>query len=420
MAKTYIDTVKYIVTANFSIDGLVEKPDIIGAILGQTEGLIGNDLELRELQKNGKIGRIEVDLEAKGGKTSGKIIIPSSLDRVETVILASAVEVVDKVGPCAATIAVEKVEDTRSAKRKQIIDRAKDLLQRMLSSDVPESQELTDAVLSQVRQAEAGTYGADQLPCGPDVESSQNLIVVEGRADVLNLLRHGIKNVISTGGAKVPRTLVELAKTKSLTAFVDGDRGGDIILRGLQEQLKLEFITRAPDGKEVEELTGKEILQALRRKNAPDNRNNPRPQPMPQRVFERRPVVSVTTVDNTIPTTPTPTPPTPRPHQEPVQAKTPETEKLEKLLLGLNGSLNAVLLDNAGNTLDEVPVRKLMLTLEGREGVNAVVFDGIITNRLVELAGKKGVKYLVGVKEGKLETRPEGVKIITSEPSISA
>ena len=125
-------------------------------------------------------------------------------------------------------------------------------------------------------------------------------------------------------------------------------------------------------------------------------------------------------MDNTIPTTPTPTPPTPRPHQEPVQAKTPETEKLEKLLLGLNGSLNAVLLDNAGNTLDEVPVRKLMLTLEGREGVNAVVFDGIITNRLVELAGKKGVKYLVGVKEGKLETRPEGVKIITSEPSISA
>src|SRR3989338_9857104 len=145
MAKTYIDTVKYIVTANFSIDGLVEKPDIIGAIFGQTEGLIGNDLELRELQKNGKIGRIEVDLEAKGGKTSGKIIIPSSLDRVETVILASAVEVVDKVGPCAATIAVEKVEDTRSAKRKQIIDRAKYLLQRMLSSDVPESQELTDA-----------------------------------------------------------------------------------------------------------------------------------------------------------------------------------------------------------------------------------------------------------------------------------
>ena len=46
---------KYIIHANIDIEGVVDRPDVIGAIFGQTEGLLGADLELRELQKSGRI-----------------------------------------------------------------------------------------------------------------------------------------------------------------------------------------------------------------------------------------------------------------------------------------------------------------------------------------------------------------------------
>ena len=99
MAKTYIDTVKYIIYADTEVDGMVDKPDVVGAIFGQTEGLLGEELDLRDLQKNGRIGRIEVDMSPRGGRTMGQIKIPSSLDMVETCIIAAAVETVERVGP---------------------------------------------------------------------------------------------------------------------------------------------------------------------------------------------------------------------------------------------------------------------------------------------------------------------------------
>jgi DNA primase len=51
--------------------------------------------------------------------------------------------------------------------------------------------------------------------------------------------------------------------------FVDGDRGGKLIAKNVCDNAKVMEIAQAPDGKEVEELTGKEILQALRRKVKP-------------------------------------------------------------------------------------------------------------------------------------------------------
>ena len=401
MAKTYIDTVKYIVTANFNIDGLVDKPDIIGAIFGQTEGLIGDELELRELQKTGKIGRIEVNQEVKGGKTFGKIIIPSSLDKLETIILASALEVVDKVGPCEASIKVEKVEDTRSAKRKDIIDRAKSLLNQMSESDVPETQEILEAVKSQVRQEEVEEFGAEKIPAGPAVKTSPSIIVVEGRADVLNLLRHGIKNSIASGGANVPKALIELSKEKAITVFIDGDRGGEIILRGLMDKCTIESVARAPDGKEVEELTGKEILQALRKK-IPINEfkmreGKPSMKPFQQQRIEEKKEKAAAA------------------QAESFEASPEDEPKLRETLTGLTGSLNAMLLDKSLKVVDEVPVRKLMTTLETKAGVYAIVFDGIITNRLTQLASSKGVAWLAGIKEGKIEQRPEKTRIISAE-----
>ncbi|MBI2079859.1 DNA primase, partial [Candidatus Micrarchaeota archaeon] len=265
MAKTYIDTVKYVVYSNVEIGGLVDKPDVVGAIFGQTEGLLGDELDLRDLQKNGRIGRIEVDLAGKEGRTTGQIKIPSSLDMVETCIIAAALETVDRVGPCEANIKVQKVEDTRNAKRKVLVDRAKGLLKLLISTELPESKEISEMVRDEVKTAEIVEYGRDRLPAGPSIDRMNELILVEGRADVINLLKNDLTNVIAIQGARVPPTIVELSKGKEVTVFLDGDRGGDIILNELvQGGVEIDHIARAPTGKEVEELTRKEIIKCLR------------------------------------------------------------------------------------------------------------------------------------------------------------
>jgi len=63
MAKVSPVSIKYMIHGNLVAEGALEKPDVIGALFGQTEGLLGSELDMRELQKEGKIGRIEVSLE---------------------------------------------------------------------------------------------------------------------------------------------------------------------------------------------------------------------------------------------------------------------------------------------------------------------------------------------------------------------
>jgi DNA primase len=267
MAKTYLDIVKYMVEAKFAIDGMVDKPDIIGAVFGQTEGLLGDELDLRELQKSGKIGRIEIELAHGGNKCNGKLYLPASLDRIETCILAASIEAVDRVGPYEATFQVERVEDTRSEKRRKILSRAKELVKQLMDTGMPDSKELSEIVQSDVRISEITSYGPEHLPAGPEVGKSPELIIVEGRADVLTLLKSDITNGIAIGGASAaPKTIINLCREKEVTVFLDGDRGGDLILRNLVNVAEVDFVARAPDGKEVEDLTRKEIIKALRTK----------------------------------------------------------------------------------------------------------------------------------------------------------
>src|SRR3989344_1674919 len=266
MAKTYINTVKYEIKLNFEIDGIVDKPDIIGAIFGQSEGLLGDEMDLKELQKNGKVGRIEIDLSTSMGRTKGKVDVPSSMDMAETSILAAGIESVDKVGPCEAHFQITDISDMRSSKREEIKNRAKELLQKMLQKSSPETQQLTEEIKENVRAAEIKSYGPDKLPAGPDIDSSDEIIVVEGRADVLNMLKNQIKNVIGMNGSNISSTIIELSKRKEITAFVDGDRGGELNARKLSQLARVQYIAKAPDGKEVEELTRKEIIQSLKKR----------------------------------------------------------------------------------------------------------------------------------------------------------
>ena len=264
MAKLAQSTIKYLIEADFTANGVVEKPDVIGAIFGQTEGLLGQDLDLRELQRTGRIGRIEVTLKTNRGKTTGKILIPSSLDGSETSLIAAAIETIERIGPCDSYIKLKSVKDIRAVKRDYVVDRAKKILSKLLEEELPSTIELTEKIKESVRTGEITEYKG--LPSGTDVSSSDEIIIVEGRADVLNLLKNGIKNAIAMGGTTIPKAIVELCKEKTSTVFLDGDRGGDLILKELLQLTAIDFITRAPEGKEVEELTKKEIFKALRNK----------------------------------------------------------------------------------------------------------------------------------------------------------
>ena len=265
MAKISPTSIKYSIIADFVADGLFQKPDVIGALFGQTEGLLGSDMELRELQKEGKIGRIEVELNTEGGKTIGEIVIPTALDKTETTIIAAALETIDKIGPTDAKITIRDISDVRGSKRDYIMERAKALLAGIKNEGM-DSTEMGTELRESARMAKVVSYGPESLAAGPDVDSSDEVIVVEGRADVVNMLKCGINNVIGMQGTRFPRTVATLGETKELTLFVDGDRGGKLIAQNVCDNAKVVYIAVAPDGKEVEELAQKEILQALRKK----------------------------------------------------------------------------------------------------------------------------------------------------------
>ena len=418
-------TTKYMIQARMEAEGIVEKPDVVGAVFGQTEGLLGEELDLRDLQKSGRIGRIEVDVQSKKGRSEGMILIPSSLDQVETSILAAALETIDRVGPCKAAIRVEKVEDVRVVKRNKIIERARALLSKMVEDSKTTGTDLLDEVRKTVQIAEIVSFGPERLPAGPNVADSDAIIVVEGRQDVLNLLRNGIKNAIACEGTNVPRTIQELSKERAVTAFVDGDRGGDLILKELLQVAELDFIARAPRGREVEEMTQKQIMKALRNKVAADQyvemsgysgqvyKSDDRPAPAE---FDAPPAPRPMPTE---PRAPEPRSPEPRPVQGPppltptTRTLTPKLERYREMLLQMSGSSKARLLADDDTVAAEVPVRDLVDTLKTTKQARALVFDGIITQRILDIAAEMNMHSIVGTKMGTITKQPAGLEVWT-------
>ncbi|MCS7140370.1 MAG: DNA primase DnaG [Candidatus Nezhaarchaeota archaeon] len=376
-------TAKYVIYAAIEIDGIVDKSDVIGALFGQTEGLLGDKLDLRELQKMGRIGRVHVVLEEKGNKCGGIIEIPSNLDRVETALIAAAIETVDKVGPYDAKVTVTKIEDVREEKRKKIVERAKELLAKWKES-LPDTREITEEILKAVREAQLIAYGSEKLPAGPDIDKSDTIIIVEGRADVVNLLRHDYRNVIAIEGASIPKTIINLSKEKTTIAFIDGDRGGELVLRKLIQVADVDYVARAPPGKEVEELTGKEIAKCLRDKVSLSEYLTAMERAQPAHgPVEGTPKISLT------------------------QDVLKEVEKLK-------GSLESLLYDENWKLIVKVPVKDLANYLQSsNEPIKYVIFDGVITQRLVEVAEVRGIKALIGGRIGNITHRPMSLEILT-------
>ncbi len=263
-AKTDASTTKYEIRASFDIDGVVEKPDIIGGIYGQTDGLLSENLDIRELQKTGRIGRISVELSSKKGKTSGRIIIPSSLSRMETAILAATLETVDRVGPCSCAVKLEEIVDVRINKRQTIVDRASEIMREWDQNVSPFSSSISMEVEKSSKSSQVVSISDEGFSAGPGFKKQKKTILVEGRADVVNLLKYGIDNTVAVNGTSISSKLIDLIAKKTVTAFLDGDRGGDLILKELLQVSHVEFVARAPKGKEVEDLKEKEVKQALK------------------------------------------------------------------------------------------------------------------------------------------------------------
>ncbi|HHD16506.1 MAG TPA: DNA primase [Euryarchaeota archaeon] len=429
-------TTKYLIEAKLTADGIVEKPDVVGAIFGQTEGLLGDELDLRDLQKTGRMGRIEVEILSKKGKSEGQVLIPSSLDQVETAILAAALETIDRIGPCRAKVTIEKIDDVRVKKKQKIIDRAKELLTTIMGQSKISGVDLTDSVRQAVQIDEVTLYGEDKCPAGPNVETSDAIIVVEGRSDVINLLKYGIKNTIAVGGTNVPPTVQKLSSEKVVTAFVDGDRGGELILKELFQVAEVDFVARAPKSLEVEELTQKQIIKALRNKipieqylemndllkefkrqmdrpNGNQRKEEKKEKPKAPEAPEKKHKKTISKSE-------------PKPKEEKVQA--PKTERAKEgvmngeisryrdILKKLSGTLRGMLINTKGEVVQELAVRQLPDTLKSPpEGIHAVVFDGIISQRLLDIASDQGIRFLVGSKKGNLAKQPEGVTVLSKE-----
>jgi DNA primase len=407
MGKISIASAKYIVHASIEIKGAVDKPDVIGAIFGQTEGLLGSDLELRELQKSGRIGRIEVNTETKSGITRGNIIIPSSLDKSETSIVGAALEVIQRIGPCESKIIVGKIEDVRISKREFVVNRAKQLLKKLSEDVLPDSKELADAVSESVRVMEVQEYGKDRLPAGPAIEDSEEVLVVEGRADVLNLLKYGIKNAIAMNGTSVPATIRTLSTRKVITAFLDGDRGGDLILKELSSVADLDYVVKAPTGKEVEELTKKEILTALRSKKDVSKNGTAK-----KTVSSKSAPVKKQQIKNQSETK-KPSNDSPKKNIRTSVPTNEEKSKYQSMLEDLIGTRTALVLDESLGTIGKVPITEVSSTVKNVKGVHAVVLDGDVDQDLIKVAERTNIHCLIGM--GKKFKGPSKVNVLTAE-----
>jgi len=428
---------KYEVRARITAEGVIDKPDVVGAVFGQTEGLLGDELDLRDLQKSGRIGRIEVEIDSRKGKSEGEIIIPSSLDQVETAILASGLETVDRIGPCRAKIEVVSVEDIRISKRQKVVERAKELLARIQEGSKGVGMDLTEAVRKAVQVEEITTYGPEHLPAGPNIDQADALIVVEGRSDVLNLLRCGIKNVIAVEGTSVPQTVKDLSRGKTVTVFTDGDRAGELILREMLQTMDIDFVARAPRGSEVEELTQKALLKCLRNKipinqylemsgfestgasrepreersegdsggggGGRSDRRDDRGERGGGRRDER---------DRGMP----PPRPMPVPVAPPVPAAPlpPELSHYFELLHGVENASRCLFVGEDDAVVGEAPIKEMIEAISNLSTpAKAVVFDGIVSQRLLDVAHEKGIGTVVGTRLGPVGKIPDQLRIFT-------
>jgi DNA primase len=374
---------KYVIHASIRTDGTVARKDVIGAIFGQTEGLLGDQLQLRKLQRTGRIGNVDVVLHQNKGKVQGEIMVTSSLDQVSTAVIGAALETIERIGPCKSSIKVKQIENIRSAKRDHVIDRAKELLVTLVNSGTDESKNILEEVRSVLTlDTEIEISG---MTAGPNVENSEAIIIVEGRNDVRNLLKYGIKNAIATMGSGINPELITLASNKKIvTAFLDGDRGGKLLLMELSGKLgkSLSHVSIAPQSREVEHLEGKVITKCLNQKE------------VASKAVARIQIEIQKDDDDTVGT-----------GSELLEA--PEhVKEWANLLEGLPRNNAIIILEDGSNT-DPIGASNLKESLEETKGALGLVFAGKINDKIFDYASGAGIENVLGNSRGKVSRKQD-------------
>ena len=415
--------VKYHVKLKFDVDGLVEKADIIGAIFGQTEGLLGPEMNLNELQKVSKVGRIEVNVDSKSNSARGDALIPMSTDISTAALIAAAIESIDKVGPFQAKFSLIGIDDIRAIKKKIIVDRAKKIVQEWATKTISEGEEMLKDVYDASKPGKLTTFGKAQLACGVGVYDSDWIILVEGRADVINLLRAGYDNAIAIEGAKIDETILKLTQGKRIIAFIDGDRAGDLILKELQGLVKIDKIYRAPSGREVEECTPLEISDILKDveeyiKNIQSIKFNPDNQiKINNNIHNSVNQNQINHIDTKYLT---------NNQQDKVNMEISNTKKpatinegdevistIKQVFPEINETLEAMIFDKSLKAILKVPVSDIVKKVFDIKGGKLLVMDGIITQRLVEAANKAGIQFIIGHRTSSLKKPISNIHIQT-------
>ena len=462
------DTAKYLVHADITAEGIVERSDVVGAVFGQTEGLLGDELDLRDLQDASKVGRIDVEINSQNGQSFGRITIATSLDQVETSILGAALETIDRVGPCRSTIEVRKVEDVRAAKRREVVERAKTLLGSAFDESMRSSRDLVEEVRESVRIEDITEY--EGLPAGPRVGSSDAIIVVEGRSDVLTLLQYGIKNAVAVEGTDVPDSVAELTSERTVTTFLDGDRGGELIRKELAQVGDIDYVARAPEGRSVEDLARHEVMTALREKvpydqlpeGDPESPTETEAATTTQSETESVELLSQPdTADGTVETNGNTEKATKERTNSPQQgnhtgdsvaeqpasgtdtdeatinegngetdtdesaadgsdAEAPRTLREHTAAVIGNNTGHVRLLDQDFSVLEEDETSAAFDLLTDTDPVpTAVVIDGELSQRLLDVAAQRGINHIVAASMGEFVKQPTSVRIRTVEQLLT-
>jgi DNA primase len=427
--------VKYHVKLKFDVDGLVEKADIIGAIFGQTEGLLGPEMNLNELQKVSKVGRIEVNVDTKSNSARGDALIPMSTDISTAALIAAAIESIDKVGPFQAKFSLVGIDDIRAIKKKVIVDRAKKIVQEWATKTISEGEEMLKDVYDASKPGRLTTFGKAQLACGVGVFDSDWIILVEGRADVINLLRAGYDNSIAIEGAKIDETILKLTQGKRTIAFIDGDRAGDLILKELQGLVDIEKVYRAPPGREVEECTPLEISEILKDVeqfiNDKINDTNTVPSNVQQirnhhRIDHSQNQSNNQDQNSSITYNRNLTNQSLNKHnnydnsdqkQSPDNMISKEDEEVisivKKVFQEINETLEAMVFDKSMKRIVKIPISEIMKKISELKDGNLLILDGIVTPRLVEAANKSGIRYIIGHRTSNLKRASPDVRVQT-------
>jgi 5S rRNA maturation endonuclease (ribonuclease M5) len=221
------------------------------------------------------------------------------------------------------------------------------------------------------------TYGPSKLTCGSGLMDSPWIILVEGRADVINLLRAGYDNAIAIEGAKIDESIKEICKTKdTVVAFLDGDRAGGFILKELTSVVDLDYELQADNGVEVEELTPQRLDEIL--KPIKDEIESGGPAPSPLKNEDDKPIA----------------------------------ELASKIFPNLNETLEAIALDGDQKEIFKVPISEVVSKLSTQTGIKYLILDGIITQRLLAGARSAGIECVIGHRVAKL-TDSEGLTLKT-------